>query len=166
MVAGEESGGNLATAVAMMARDRCSAPVAGQILLSPMLDACVATASLRGARAGPVGCRWADGWHDYLPRAEDAMHPYAVPGRSMRLAGLPRTLLITAEDDPLRDETQAYARRLRDAAVAVDAAVLPIATGWPLSYVQSWPPSPGWGEAVRERLRRFLHEREPGGAGA
>ena len=65
-VAGEEAGGNLAAALALMARDQQAPPLAGQILLSPMLDPCMATCSVRQAEAGPVGCQWADGWHQYL----------------------------------------------------------------------------------------------------
>lgn len=158
-VAGEEAGGNLAAAAALMARDRLGPPLAGQILLSPMLDVCVSTASWRGAQAGPVGCPWADGWRAYLPRACDAMHPYAAPGSSMRLDGLPPTLLITAQDDPLRDETRAYAQRLREVGVPVAEAVLPLATGWPKSYLQPASTESPWASAVREHLRRFLLER-------
>ena len=155
-VAGEEAGGNLAAAVALMARDRRSPALAGQVLLSPMLDACVGTASLRDAHAGPVGCRWADGWHHYLADAGDALHPYAAPGQASRLAGLPPTLLLSAADDPLRDETHAYAERLRDAGVAVEQADLDGATGWPCSLMQRDAPRPAWADAVRERLQRFL----------
>jgi acetyl esterase len=157
LVAGEEAGGNLAAAVALVARDRGGPALAGQLLLSPMLDMCVATASLRDAKAGPVGCCWADGWRQYLARADDATHPYATPGRTMRLAGLPPTLLVTAQDDPLRDETQAYAERLREAGVAVQSELLPAPTGWPASYTQpEGAPMPRWADTVRERLQQFL----------
>ncbi|WP_428422454.1 alpha/beta hydrolase [Methylibium sp.] len=156
-VAGEEAGGNLAAAVALMARDRHGPPLAGQILLSPMLDPCVATASLRDAAAGPVGCRWADGWHHYLPNVADADHPYAAPASSMRLAGVPRTLLITAQDDPLRDEALAYAQRLRDAGVEVDEAFLAQPTGWPCACKQPDSAQAAWAPAVREHFQSFLH---------
>lgn len=155
-VAGEEAGGNLAAAVAAMARDRQQPPLAGQILLSPMLDTCVATASLRKAQAGPVGCRWADGWHDYLAGPDDAIHPYAAPGRALRLAGLPPTLLVTAEDDPMRDETRAYAERLREAGVRVEQALLSAPTGWPCAFMQTPQAEPPWATPLRESLRRFL----------
>jgi len=118
-LAGEEAGGNLAAAAALMARDRGGPEVAGQLLFSPMLDVCVATASMRGIRAGPVGCRWADGWRSYLPRASDAMHPYATPGSAVRLASLPPTLLVTSQDDPMRDEAEAFAQRLRHDGIVV-----------------------------------------------
>lgn len=153
-VAGEDAGGNLAAAVALIARDRGGPALAGQILLSPMLDACIATASQRDARDGPLGCRCADGWRAYLAQASDAMHPYASPGSALRLAGLPPTLLLTSIDDPLRDETLAYAQRLREAGVTAQASVLPMATGWPCSYAEG--PAAPWVAALRERVQPFL----------
>jgi acetyl esterase len=157
-VAGEEAGGNLAAAASMMARDRADPALAGQILFSPMLDACLGTASLRRAKGGPVGCRYADGWHDYLPDANAALHPYATPGTAVRLSGLPATLLVTAADDIFRDETAAYASRLRQAGVSVDHLVLPQPTRFPAPYMET-PPScdAAWAELARGRLRRFLH---------
>ena len=155
-VAGEEAGGNLAAAVAMMARDRGEPMLAGQILFSPMLDVCVATASLRDAHAGPVGCRWADGWRKYLPRASDALHPYATPGAAVRLAGLPPTLLVTAQDDPMRDEAEAYARRLRGESVPVAELRLPLTTGFPVSYLKPMPCEAAWIAPVHDALQRFL----------
>jgi acetyl esterase/lipase len=157
-VAGEEAGGNLAAAVAMMARDRGGPEIAGQILLSPMLDVCTATHSQRRAQSVPDECPWASGWRAYLARACDALHPYAAPGQSLRLAGLPSTLLITAPDDPLRDETRAYAQRLRSAGVSVRIEELPAPTGWPRSYLQSGTASALWTGALRERIAPFLTE--------
>lgn len=155
-IAGEEAGGNLAAAITLMARDQDTPRLAGQILLSPMLDACMATASLRDAHAGPVGCTWADGWHQYLPRQEDAGHPYAAPGAALRLQGLPPTLLITAGDDPLRDETLSFAGRLRAAGVTVREAVLPAVTGWPLSYRRTGHDPAVWADAVRQQFSDFF----------
>ena len=64
-LAGEEAGGNLAAAVGLMARDQSHPPLAGQILLSPMLDPCVGTASLREATGNATGCKWAEGWRNF-----------------------------------------------------------------------------------------------------
>ncbi len=136
-VAGEEAGGNLAAALAMMVRDRQGPPLAGQILLSPMLDSCLGTYSLREADAGPVGCRWADGWHDYLGSPDKAAHPYAAPLNASRLAGLAPALLITAEDDPLRDECASYACRLQEAGVAVSRYVQTAPSHWPGAYAEA-----------------------------
>ncbi|MFC5519559.1 alpha/beta hydrolase [Polaromonas jejuensis] len=155
-VAGEEAGGNLAAAVSLMARDLQEPALAGQILLSPMLDPCLGTASLRDAQAGPVGCTWADGWHHYLPRLEDASHPYAAPGSALRLAGLPPTLLITAQDDPLRDEALAYAGRLRTAGLVAHAAVLPVPTGWPCSYLNPASHKVAWAPVLHEQFTGFF----------
>lgn len=155
-VAGEEAGGNLAAAVALMARDQQETTLAGQILLSPMLDPCMATNSLRCADAGPVGCTWADGWHQYLSRLEDGGHPYAAPGNATRLAGLPPTLLLTAEDDPLRDEALAYAERLHAAGLPATVTVLPGPTGWPVSYLAPDDEPADWGAAVQAQFAAFL----------
>jgi len=155
-VAGEEAGGNLAAALALMARDR-RATLAGQILLSPMLDPLMGTCSLRSAEAGAVGCPWADGWHAYLGSPEKAAHPYAAPLSASRLAGVAPALLLTAQDDPLRDESETYARRLREAGVRVQFAVLPGPTGWPvaLSLPADEAPAP-WASDVVEHLKQFF----------
>lgn len=162
-VAGEEAGGNLAAAAALMARDRGEPPLAGQILFSPMLDACVGTASLRQANAGPVGCRWADGWNSYLPRATDAMHPYATPGAAWRISGLPRTLLVTASDDPMRDETRAFGERLRQQGVPTELLQLATPTEFPKPYLEPPERESDWAEPAREALRGFLLSTQPHG---
>jgi acetyl esterase len=154
-IAGEEAGGNLAAAVAMMARDRCGPGLAGQILLSPMLDACLGSASQRDARVGAAGCPCADGWRAYLARDADALHPYAAPGRSLRLAGLPPTLLMTAADDPLRDETAAFGERLRGAGVPVQLQRVAAPTGWPASYRQP-PHECAWQPDLRAALQSLI----------
>jgi len=159
-VAGEEAGGNLAAAVALMARDRHEPQLAGQILLSPMLDPSMATQSLRCADAGAVGCTWADGWHQYLARVDHAAHPYAAPGTALRLGSLPPTLLLTAQDDPLRDEAIAYADRLRVFGRLVHAAVLPGPTGWPASYLEPADQAhakAAWAAVVQGQFGDFFH---------
>ena len=155
LLAGDEAGGNLAAAVALMARDRQRPPLGGQILLSPMLDPCLGTASLREAEVGMRDCPWARGWKSYLAQVADAGHPYAVPAICMRLAQLAPTLVVTAGDDPMRDEALAFAAKLRDAGVAVEQAVMASGTGWPLGYLQG-AAQPDWPQALRDRLQRFI----------
>jgi acetyl esterase/lipase len=157
-VAGEEAGGNLAAALALMARDQKSPSLAGQILLSPMLDPCLATCSVREAKAGPAGCQWADGWNQYLGSAAHAAHPYASPVGSSRLAGTASALLITAEDDLLRDETSAYARKLRDSGVAVREHLLKAPTGWPCALYRDADPDAPWRDALSDAFTAFFTE--------
>ena len=156
-VAGEEAGGNLAAALAAMARDRRGPPVAGQILLSPMLDAGMATCSFRDAEAGPVGCKWADGWAVYLGCPDAAAHPYAAPSAGSRLHGLPPALVITTPDDPMRDESLAYAGRLRQAGVAIHARAI-AAHDWPDALVAPLEPelAPAWADTVRQNFTDFF----------
>lgn len=159
LVAGEEAGGNLAAALALMARDQAHGKLAGQILIGPMLNPCLATASLRHAEAGDGGCRWTLGWRAYLGQCEDGDHPYAAPAASSRLAGLAPALVVSADDDPMRDEALAYARAMHRAGVPVRQAVLAAPSGWPLSLMRL--PSLAtlqlpWASALRQRLSDFL----------
>ncbi|HYF20214.1 MAG TPA: alpha/beta hydrolase [Ramlibacter sp.] len=156
-VAGEEAGGNLAAGLAMMVRDRAHPPLAGQVLVAPMLDPCAATPSLREVMGDETHCKWAEGWQLYLRGPMDAEHPYAVPGRAQRLAGLAPALILTAGDDPFRDEASAYARRLAQAGVPVRNPVLEPATGWPESLACGAFDACPCAEVVERELRAFLH---------
>jgi acetyl esterase len=121
-VAGDSCGGNLATSVALMARER-GPDLAFQALVYPMLDPACDSASQRefgeGFLVTRADLRWF--WRHYLSSSEDAADPLASPLLTGVLEGLPRALVVTAEYDPLRDEGEAYADRLRGAGVAVTA---------------------------------------------
>ncbi|WP_431276321.1 alpha/beta hydrolase [Variovorax ureilyticus] len=161
-LAGEEAGGNLAAAVALIARDRGHPPLAGQILLSPMLDPCAGTASLRQATGDAVQCRWASGWREFLRRPVDATHPYAVPGGSLRLAEVAPTLVLVGKDDPMRDEGLAFAQRLQDAGIPVTSSVLPGASNWPAALYE--PEGSGCAECeavVQKHFRDFFSAAPP-----
>lgn len=119
-VGGDQAGGTLAAAVAMVARDRQfnhvrNPQLAGQILITPLLDPAQGTAAMRDAGQHPCQRAWAS----YLPKPGDYHHPYASPLRSRRLAKLASTLLITTESDPMRDEANLYASNLIQANVDV-----------------------------------------------
>jgi acetyl esterase/lipase len=130
IIAGDEAGGNVAAGVALKARDQMPGELSGQVLLSPMIDPRMATASFR--RADEIGMRerWSDGWSHYLSSAFDFQHPYAAPCLCSRLSGVAPALIVTSEDDPLRDETVAYAERLGGAGVSVRQKVFPSGSGW------------------------------------
>jgi acetyl esterase len=114
-VAGDSAGGNLAAVTALMARDRGGPPLVFQLLLCPVLDAHMDSPSYEQNASGFGLTRTAMEWYwmHYLSAPEDRDHPYASPLRAPVLSGLPPALVITAEYDPLRDEGEAYAARLR-----------------------------------------------------
>lgn len=119
-VGGDSAGGNLAAAVSLMARDRGGPRIAFQLLVYPVTDWSFDTPSYRDNAEGyfltTASMRWF--WSHYLRNAADGADPYASPLRAGSLRDLPPALVITAEFDPLRDEGEAYAARLRDAGVA------------------------------------------------
>ena len=120
-VGGDSAGGNLATVVALMARERGGPALAYQVLIYPVTDHDLNTPSYRENATGYVltreGMRWF--WNHYLAREAQGREPHASPLRAASLAGLPPALVMTAEYDPLRDEGEAYAARLREAGVSV-----------------------------------------------
>lgn len=158
-VAGEEAGANLATALAMMARDQQTPPVAGQILLSPMIDPSLCSGSIHAAEAGAMGCKWADGWHGYLGTADKAAHPYAAPSGSRRLAGVAPALIVTCSECAMRDESLAYATRLAACDVAVETRVLEAPDEVPDDMNDGIEAIPQWEVELRELFQNFLAER-------
>jgi acetyl esterase/lipase len=121
LVAGIEAGGNLAAVAAMMSRDRGGPALAGQILIMPMLDPGLSTCSMREMPTCPDKARVFDecaaAYRGYIPHAADRSHPYASPLQSSRLKNLPPALILSADDDPLRDEAEAYGAKLINAGV-------------------------------------------------
>jgi acetyl esterase len=119
-VAGDSAGGNLATATALLARDRGGPALRYQALIYPCVDPACDSASARALATGYLLRRdtmqWF--WSHYLKSAADRVNPLATPLRA-DLKGLPAVTLITGEFDPLRDEGESYADRLRAAGVEV-----------------------------------------------
>ena len=120
-VGGDSAGGNLSAVVSLMARDRGGPRLCHQLLVYPVTDHAFDTDSYRENAEGPLLTRAAmqGFWGHYLAREEDGRHAYASPLRAQDVAGLPPAHVITAEYDPLRDEGEAYARRLAAAGVPV-----------------------------------------------
>jgi acetyl esterase len=120
-IGGDSAGGNLTAVVALMARDRGGPRLAFQLLVYPVTDVARDTRSYEENADGYFLTRKAMEWFwgHYLGRPTDGENAYASPLRAASLAGLPPALVITAEFDPLRDEGEAYARRLEEAGVHV-----------------------------------------------
>ena len=123
-VAGDSAGGNLAAVVALMARDAGAPKIAFQLLIYPDLDFRRSNESIREF-AGKWGniSRETQNWFmdHYLNHEGEKLDPLVSPLLAPSLAGLPRTLVITAEYDALRDEGEEYGRLLQGA--GVDAVV-------------------------------------------
>ena len=126
-VGGDSAGGNLAAVVAQMALDSGEFKIALQILIYPMTDQSRAYPSYERNASGYMLTTAALYWFmdNYIPDHEDRKDPRASPMLRPSLADLPPALVISAEFDPLVDENEAYAKRLREAGVACDYVCFP-----------------------------------------
>jgi acetyl esterase/lipase len=118
VVGGDSAGGNLAAAATLRLRDQGGLPLVGQLLIYPVTDYHTpGTPSYRENAEGYGLTRdtmvWF--WDHYLTGSAQAADPYASPLQASDLANLPPALVQTAEYDPLRDEGEAYAAKLRAA---------------------------------------------------
>lgn len=122
IVAGDSAGGTLAAVTALRARDQHGPVIAMQILIYPVTDASANSASYAAPENQLLLSRedMAWFWDQYLPDTARRTEPDASPLRANSLAGLPPTLMITAEYDVTRDDSEAYATRLEQAGVPVE----------------------------------------------
>jgi acetyl esterase len=122
-IAGNSVGGNMSAALTLMAKDRHGPKITYQVLLIPATDASVDTESYHEFATGRFLSRafMKYGYDLYAPDAKTRDNPYVSPLRASneQLKGLPPALVITDENDPLRDEGEAYARKLKAAGVSV-----------------------------------------------
>jgi acetyl esterase len=121
-VGGDSAGGNLAAVVSLMAKEHGGPAIAYQALIYPCTNCALETESHQVNGEGYLLTRDSMEWFygHYLRNEEDKLNPYASPLLAEDLSGLPPALVITAEYDPLRDEGEAYAARLKEAGVSVE----------------------------------------------
>jgi acetyl esterase len=124
-VAGDSVGGNMATAVTLMSKERGGPAIQQQLLFYPVTDAAFDTESYHqfaeGYHLRRDAMMWF--WDQYTTNPGERIEITASPLRAskVQLKGLPPALIITAEADVLRDEGEAYANKLQEAGVAITA---------------------------------------------
>jgi acetyl esterase/lipase len=120
-VGGDSAGGNLAAAVCLMARDAGAPSPAMQLLIYPVTETAGTAPSRKTFGEGFLLTRGDMDWFEerYLPPGVDREDPRVALLNAPDLSGLPPAYIATAGFDPLRDEGDAYAQRLREAGVPV-----------------------------------------------
>jgi acetyl esterase len=122
-VVGDSAGGNIAAAVTLLSKERRGPKISFQLLFYPVTDANFETSSYTQFQDGPwltkAAMEWF--WNAYLPdkAARRAIIAAPLTATPNQLQGLPNALVITAENDVLRDDGEAYARKLWEAGVRV-----------------------------------------------
>jgi acetyl esterase len=122
-VVGDSAGGNIATAVTLLSKERRGPKISFQLLFYPVTGANFESGSYTQFQDGPwltkAAMEWF--WNAYLPDKAARRAIFAAPLTATpdQLEGLPNALVITAENDVLRDEGEAYARKLWEAGVRV-----------------------------------------------
>ena len=126
-VGGDSAGGGLAAVVALQARDSRTLRLALQVLIYPVMDLRAESDSYSRFAEGYSLTRAAMKWYigQYAPTADAVNDWHASPLLAPWVHGVAPALIMTAELDPLIDEGEAYARRLRGARVPVDYQVVP-----------------------------------------
>jgi acetyl esterase len=124
-IAGDSAGGNMVAAVAQLAKERNGPAIRYQVLFYPTTDASFSQDSYKEFASGPWNTKavmkWC--WDAYAPNEGDRKKTTASPllATAEQLKGLPPALLVVVENDVLRDEGEAYARKLIQAGVEVTA---------------------------------------------
>lgn len=147
-VAGDSAGGNLATVVTQLARQE-GITIDGQILLYPVTDLSYNSSSYHTYKEGygldQAVMKWFGNY--YIRSKEDAKNPLIAPIHA-ELAGLPRAFVLVAENDVLRDEGLAYAKKLEQSGVRVKQS---IASGLVHSFFTK-------NEVFEEEIRQTIDE--------
>jgi acetyl esterase len=121
-VAGHDAGGNFATSLAAVARDRGDTGIRVQVLLAPLLDPSMTRIGRSAVPSTPGIEALEAGYRAYLPTFAQRVHPHAAPLESPRLADLPAAFIASVDQDPLRCEAEHYAASLIAAGVLTGCA--------------------------------------------
>lgn len=127
IVCGESAGGNLAAAVTLMAREEKKFSISAQLLICPVISSEIKDAPYDNCPDQHFLTKDAMKffWNMYLQSPENYKKTYASPNLAHNFKGLPPTVMITAEYDPLRDEAENYGDSLKKAGVPVLSKCFP-----------------------------------------
>lgn len=159
IVSGESAGGNLAAAVALMARDKQGPPITAQLLLYPAISSSIVDSAYDQCedRYFLTKDSMEFFWSMYLQRAGDDKNPYASPDRARDFSGLPPAVIITAEYDPLRHEAERYADQLGKAGVKVIAKCFPgVIHGFIFIPLYEERQKAAWSEKIGQYLHKII----------
>jgi acetyl esterase len=164
VVAGDSVGGNMATAVTMLAKERGGPPITFQLLFYPVTDANFNTSSYNAYQEGYFltreNMKWF--WDNYLSNDTNRKEPTVSPLQASveQLSGLPPALIIVGENDVLRDEGEAYAHKLMQAGVPTTAIryLGTIHDFMMLNPITDTPPARGAIDQVSQTLKKVLSE--------
>jgi acetyl esterase len=125
VIGGDSAGGNLAAVVSLMAKEQNGPAIAAQVLLYPVTALSYDTGSYKEFQQGFGLDRELMIWFGnyYINSEADTKNKYVAPLLAEDLSGLPPAFVLTAENDVLRDEGLAYAERLKEAGVKVEATI-------------------------------------------
>ena len=163
-VAGDSVGGNMVAAVTLLAKEREGPPIRYQVLFYPVTDAAMNSASYSEFANGPwltkPAMEWF--WNAYAPKTEDRKKTTASPLSATveQLKGLPPALVIVDENDVLRDEGEAYAKKLLEAGVEVTALRV-LATHHDFAMLNALADTPACRAAIElasEKLAKALRQ--------
>ncbi|MFC8680700.1 alpha/beta hydrolase [Microbacterium ureisolvens] len=157
---GTSAGGNIGAAVVLMNRDRGGPDLKLQLLEVPVVDLTGAHLDLRATRALGIPRFIAvrelrSVARTYLPRPAAAREAYASPSRAATLEGLPPTVILTAEYDPLRGDGDAYGAALRAAGVEASVVRYQGVTHDTSIFLAALPAARRWHDDVVAALRRL-----------
>ena len=126
-VGGSSAGGTMASAVALMSRDRGGPALSALVLHIPATDSSCNSESMRTFAEGYTMTRQHafEMWDMYLSVPADAHNPYASPLHAATLRGLPPALVVLGDYDVLRDEGAAFAQRMVEDGITVTLRRMP-----------------------------------------
>jgi acetyl esterase len=157
VIGGESAGGNLAAAVALLARDRAGPPLVFQLLEVPVVDMSTDSKAHRSldefGRGYGLDATAIEAFEAaYLSDDRARRHAYASPLCALDLRRLPPAHVLTAEFDPLRDSGEAYARRLYEAGVPTTIHRFLGHTHGSAALWRTWAPAAQWMTEVTTSL--------------